>query len=277
MSGPRTYPHGVTCWVDTSQPDVDAAVAFYGGLFGWAFEDATPPEAPIRYVVASLDGRDVAALTGPKTGSAEWNTYVAVDDVEATVATLAGLGGTVAVEPADAGPDGVAGRSATMLDPEGAPIGLWQPGQRLGVQAANEPGAWNFSDLHTGDPTAAGDFYSAAFGWRVVDQGWGTAIQVPGYGDHLEATVDPHIRTRQASAPEGFEDVIGGIAPLTELEHPHWHVTFTVDDRDASMAAVERLGGVVLSTAEDDWTRTAVVRDPAGAEFTLSQFVPKEW
>jgi hypothetical protein len=30
----RTYPHGVPCWVDTEQPDVDAALAFYGGLFG---------------------------------------------------------------------------------------------------------------------------------------------------------------------------------------------------------------------------------------------------
>src|SRR5579862_4972348 len=29
------YIHGVPCWVDTNQPDPEAAVAFYGGLFGW--------------------------------------------------------------------------------------------------------------------------------------------------------------------------------------------------------------------------------------------------
>jgi hypothetical protein len=28
----RTYPQGVPCWIDTQQADVDAAVAFYGGL-----------------------------------------------------------------------------------------------------------------------------------------------------------------------------------------------------------------------------------------------------
>ena len=28
------YIPGVPCWVDTSQPDPDAALAFYGGLFG---------------------------------------------------------------------------------------------------------------------------------------------------------------------------------------------------------------------------------------------------
>jgi len=25
----RTYPHGVPCWIDTQQPDVGAAIAFY--------------------------------------------------------------------------------------------------------------------------------------------------------------------------------------------------------------------------------------------------------
>ena len=34
------YIAGVPCWVDTSQPDPDAAADFYGGLFGWEFEDA---------------------------------------------------------------------------------------------------------------------------------------------------------------------------------------------------------------------------------------------
>ncbi len=276
MSEARTYPHGVTCWVDTAQPDVDTAIQFYGGLLGWEFAEAAPPEAPVRYVIATLDGRDVAGLTGSDDPTATWNTYVAVDDCDAAATTLRGLGASV-TEPADAGPEGRAGRSATVTDPEGVAIGLWRPRHRLGVQAANEPGAWNFSDLHTADPAAAAEFYAAAFGWRVVDQGWGNAIQVPGYGDHLEATVDPDIRTRQASAPDGFEDVIGAIAPAAAGERPHWHVTFTVADRDESVATVERLGGVVLSSAEDDWTRHALVRDLGGAEFTISQFAPKEW
>ena len=52
----RTYPPGVPCWVDTEQPDVQAATAFYGGIFGWTYEDAMPPGAPGRYVIAKLDG-----------------------------------------------------------------------------------------------------------------------------------------------------------------------------------------------------------------------------
>ena len=43
----RTYPHGVTCWIDVEQPDIDAAQAFYGGLLGWEFA-VTPRPATSR-------------------------------------------------------------------------------------------------------------------------------------------------------------------------------------------------------------------------------------
>ena len=270
----RTYPAGVTCWVECGQHDVGAAVDFYGGLFGWQFEDVLPDGAAGRYVVATLDGLDVAALAGPVPGAATWATYVAVDDVDATAAAMVDLGAALVSAPEDAGPGG---RAATLTDPQGAEIRLWLARRRLGAQITNVSGAWNFSDLHTTDPAAAGEFYSRALGWRVVDQGWGTAIQVPGYGDHLESSIDPDIRTRQVSAPAGFEDVIGGIAGLSDGEQPHWHVTFTVTDRDEAAATTERLGGTVVSTDENDWTRTALVRDPQGAGLTLSQFAPTEW
>lgn len=80
---PRTYPHGVPSWVDTEQPDVDLALAFYGGMFGWTFQDAMPPGAPSRYVIAKLNGADVAAIGSPlESGAPTWNTYVSVDDAD---------------------------------------------------------------------------------------------------------------------------------------------------------------------------------------------------
>ncbi len=88
------------------------------------------------------------------------------------------------------------------------------------------------------------------FGWEFADLGFGTLIRCPGYGDHLAATVDPDIRERQASdvTPPRFEDAIGWLAPAHDDEPPHWHVSFTVADRDDSAAAVERLGGTVIAT-----------------------------
>lgn len=101
-------------------------------------------------------------------------------------------------------------------------------------------------------------------------------VRRPGYGGHLEATVDPDIRARQSgmAAPPGFEDAIGWIAPTDAAEAPHWHVSFAVSDRDLTVAEAERLGAQVLVQDETEWTRTARIRDPQGAEFTASQFTP---
>jgi len=56
------YIPGVPCWVDTSQPDPEAALSFYGGLFGWEFEDAMPEGSEGRYFMARQRGGDVAAV-----------------------------------------------------------------------------------------------------------------------------------------------------------------------------------------------------------------------
>jgi predicted enzyme related to lactoylglutathione lyase len=274
MSQPRTYPAGVPCWVDTEQPDPDAACRFYGELFGWTFEDAVPAQAPGSYLIASLDGEDVAAIA-PGPGSAvAWNTYVAVDDADAAAATVGAAGGTVVSEPADAG-DG--GRAAACADPAGAAFRLWQPRNRLGAQVVNVPGAWNFSHLRTDRPDQARAFYGEVFGWEPMDAGGGAVMwRRPGYADHLEATVDPDIRARQAHAPEGFEDAVAGLVSMTDGGAPHWYVIFTVADRDDAVAVAQRLGAEVLSSEETMWTREAAIRDPQGAELTLSQFTPPD-
>jgi predicted enzyme related to lactoylglutathione lyase len=271
MSEPRTYPHGVTCWVDTEQPDLDAASHFYAGLFGWTLSDALPPEAPGSYLIATLDGQDVAAIGPGSEGTPTWNTYVAVDDADATAAAVLAAGGQVVSAPQDAGPGG---RVATCSDPAGAQFRLWQARRRLGAQLVNTPGAWNFSDLYTPDRDVAMAFYTRIFGWQAADVAPGawTMLQVPGYGDHLAATVDPGIHERQAFAPPGFADVIGGLTVTGPGGSASWHVTFTVADRDATAATAERLGATIVTSSEDGWTRKARLRDPEGAEFTVSQF-----
>ena len=258
MTDERTYPAGVPCWVDTEQPAVEAARHFYGGLFGWTFADAVPADAPGTYLVATLDGKDVAAI-GPVDGDApaDWNTYIAVQDADATTANVRAAGGTVTVEPVDAGPGG---RLAGCADPRGARFRLWQPRRRLGAQLVNAPGSWNFSDLHTADASAAANFYAPLFGWEFNDIGFATMIRRPGYGDHLAATVDPGIRERQEaiSAPPGFADGIAWLAPSPSGKD-HWHVSFTVASRDDSASTAEKLGAVVLSSEETEWTKTVLI------------------
>lgn len=271
---PRTYPHGVSCWIDTEQPDPTAASGFYGELFGWTFSNAMPPGAPAQYLIAQLDGDDVAAI-GTGDGPAVWNTYFAVTDADAAADTVLANGGHVVSPAADVGSGG---RAATCVDPQGAEFRLWQPYKRLGAQVVNVPGSWNFSDLRATDEDAASAFYTRVFGWTYLNLGPGVEgmIAVPGYGDHLADTADPDIYARQAEAPAGFADAIGALQPAAESEPARWQVTFSVDDRDASTDRAEKLGATALSTSEYEWAALAFIRDPQGAEFTLSEFRPPE-
>src|SRR3954454_21452041 len=98
------YMPGVPCWIDTTQPDPEAAVAFYGGLFGWEFEDVMPPDAPARYFTARLRGGDVAAVRSPPEGApplAVWNTYVWVESADDAAAKVDAAGGKVLTAPFD--------------------------------------------------------------------------------------------------------------------------------------------------------------------------------
>lgn len=138
------------------------------------------------------------------------------------------------------------------------------------------PGAWNFSVLHSADPGAVLPFYADVSGWAVDPQLGAGTIRVPGYGDHLAATVDAQIYERQAFAPPGFADVVAGIVPDGDSASAGWRVTFTVAHRDATAVTAERLGATVISSTDTAWTREAVVRDPQGAVLTVSQFAPPD-
>jgi uncharacterized protein len=280
MSDPDRYIPGVPCWIDTTQPDPEAAVAFYGGLFGWELEDAMPPEAPGRYYMARLGGRDVAAVSSQQEGApstAVWNTYVWVTDADETARKVRDAGGDVLSAPFDV-PG--AGRMAVFADPAGAAFCVWQAREHRGAAVVNEPGSLNFNDLRTRDLDGARSFYGSVFGWEVLDIGGGLAWALPGYGDFLEQrTPGTRENMAQMGAPERFEDVVASVAELgaDEADVPsHWGVTFGVDDADAIAARAADLGGrVVVPPFDAPWVRTTIIADPQGATFTATKFVPE--
>jgi uncharacterized protein len=275
------YIAGVPCWVDTTQPDPDRAVDFYAGLFGWEFEDMMPPDAPGRYYVGRIRGRDVAAVSSAMEGGppmAVWNTYVWVDSADETAAKVRDAGGSVLMEPFEVME---AGRMAAFADPEGAPFCVWQPGRHRGAGVVNEHGTLNFNGLGTRDVERAEAFYGAVFGWQTLALGGGAQMwTLPGYGDHLERD-NPDLRKfiTEAGAPAEFADVVATINPIPDDEPDtpaHWSVTFAVDDADAIAARAAELGATVIAPPFDaPWVRMTVVRDPQGAVFIASKFVPE--
>jgi predicted enzyme related to lactoylglutathione lyase len=276
------YLPGVPCWVDTSQPDPEAAVAFYSGLFGWDLKDAMPPGSAGKYFIARLRGGDVAAIGSQPNGGppmAAWNTYVWVESADEAASKVRDAGGCVGIDPFDVMD---AGRMAVCMDPEGAAFCVWQAKEHKGARIVNEPGSLNFNSLNTRDPEAAKSFYGSVFGWETFGLDGGAEMwRLPGYGDYLEQR-DPGLRKRMAefaAAPVGFEDVVATLNPIAEdqPEVPaHWSVTFAVDDADAIAETAAGLGGrVVVPPFDAPWVRMTVITDPQGATFTASKFVPE--
>jgi uncharacterized protein len=273
------YIAGVPCWIDTLQPDPDAAAEFYGGLFGWEFEDAMPAGAPGRYLMARLRGGDVAAVSSPPESApahAVWNTYIWVEDADGSAAKAREAGGAVLTEPFDVMN---AGRMAVLADPDGAAFCVWQANEHRGARIVNEPGSVNFNVLNTRDPDAAKRFYGTLFGWTTLDLGSGEFWTLRAYGDYLEQ-LTPGTRERSAEfgAP-GFEEVVAAITPLGagDSDTPaHWGVTFATADADATAARAAELGGtVIVAPVDAPYSRLTVLRDPQGATFSATAFVPE--
>jgi predicted enzyme related to lactoylglutathione lyase len=282
MSERDGFQPGVPCWVDTWQPDADAAMSFYTQLFGWEAEDTMPDGVEGNHYMCRLRGRDVAAVAsrpeaspdvmrGRSAGGAEerpvpsWTTYVWVDEVDATVAKATDAGGSILVEPFDA-LDG--GRIAVIADPAGAAIGAWQPGAHKGAQLVNEPSAYSMSALATNDPEGAKRFYPEVFGWGIQSFDMGgaelTMWTVPGYvGGEPQQPVP--------------RDVVAAMLPPSadgEGPPPHWDVDFWIADVDQAAAQVPELGGQVLAEPYDvpnTGLRQGAFMDPQGATFSLTQ------
>jgi predicted enzyme related to lactoylglutathione lyase len=261
MTEPNGYQHGVPCWIDTWQPDADAAVSFYTQLFGWEAEDTMPEGVEGKHYMCRLDGRDVAAVASRPQGSPDvtaWTTYVWVDDVDQIVAKVNETGGTVVMEPFDA-LDG--GRIGIVADPAGAAIGVWQPGAHKGAQVVNESGAYSMSALETTDPEGAKVFYGELFGWETEPFGPITLWRLPGYVGG----------TPQQPVPRDNVAVMiaGGEGPA------RWSVDFWVANADEAAAKAIELGGNTITPPDDvpgvPGMRSAVLADPAGAVLSITQ------
>jgi len=268
------YPAGVPCWVDTRQPDPKSAVAFYGGLFGWEFEDSP------GYRIARLQGHDVAGVGAPPEGPAPvvaWSTYVAVTSADDAARRARDAGGRVLAEPFDI-PE--MGRMAVLADPGGAVLSVWEARGHIGAAMVNEPGSLNFNGLATRDVEGAKAFYGAVFGWETLDLDGALMWTLPGYGDFLERR-NPGLRARltEMEVAGAFADVVATIEPIGDDrpdDAPRWTVTFAVEDADAVAAKAYELGArIEVPPFDAPWVRMTVITDPQGATFTATKFVPE--
>ena len=253
MTDALRHAPGTFCWVDLATTDLGAAKGFYTAVFGWTARelptDIGPPYTTFTYDNAGVCG---AYPLGPGQGNHPyWQSFVCVADLDATVAKAQALGAQIAMPPMDVMEEG---RLAVIQDPTGAHLGLWQPKRHQGAARWNAPGAPCWNELQTRDLDAAAAFYQGLFGWTIKP-----------FAGFMDGAYKIFVL-------DGRE--VGGMLAIGEdwgPVPPNWTVYFGVQDCDAVVSEVERLGGKVLAAAMEiqGVGRFAHLQDPQAAVFAV--------
>jgi predicted enzyme related to lactoylglutathione lyase len=259
-----SYDHGTPCWVDLMAPDVDAAKAFYGGLFGWDATDEHDPDSGERiYTNFRKDGRIVAGCSQQMPGMEGmppfWNTYIAVDDVDQIAKAVEAAGGTTMLPAMDVMEEG---RMAVFGDPTGAAFSVWQAGRTHGAEVVNEPGAYSWNELMTRDLEAARSFYAEVFGWT--------------YDDGMDMGPMGKYYVVEGGQDGGLAGMMGMPPDMPDQVPNHWGVYFTVADIDATLAKAAELGGsVVNGPMPSPVGQLATIHDDQHGSFSVLQPNPQ--
>lgn len=249
-------------WYELMTTDVPAAIDFYRAAIGWdrqAFGGGGPDGKPPYTMWVGARGPVGGVETLPEEARAmgappHWAAYLAVPDVDASVAWVAAQGGKTYAGPFDI-PE--VGRIAICADPQGAVFGMLTPDdERPPRPDPPRNGEFAWRELRTGDREAALAFYGALCGWVRLDTlHMGPAVyQLYGRGAD---------RTALGGVYEGAD---GAAAPPAWLFYIH-----VEEDIDAMAARIAALGGqITLGPAPVPGGGLMLqARDPQGAAFGL--------
>jgi predicted enzyme related to lactoylglutathione lyase len=246
---------GKVIWADLVTPDLAAAERFYGGLFGWSFQDLHAGDTD--YAVATLGGHPVAGIFKKAVPAGEqrqpaWLTFIAVRNLDLARREALSQGAKILAPPRT-----YAGRGgqAVFADPQGAVFAALASSSGDGADQLAAPGEWIWSSLLTDDLSRSVAFYKAVFGYEVFD--------LPSDDDaqHAILAADDYARAGIHTLPAGHR-------------HPHWLNFVRVADAGRSAARAVELGGRILVEAHPDrhGGQVAVIADPAGAPVGLMEW-----
>jgi uncharacterized protein len=246
---------GTFSWPELAAKNADEAKKFYTALFGWTYDDQDMGSDGV-YSMILLKGQRIGALYTLRKDEADhgvpphWNSYVTVENVDASAKRAKELGGQLMMEPFDVFD---AGRMVAVRDPQGASFCLWQPMKHIGAHILGEPGALVWTELMTSDAKSAETFYTRLFRWNTskMDSATGGAYTVVKVG----------------------ENGVGGMMQMTPNMKmpPQWYPYFAVTDCDATATKAKGMGAQmhVPPTEIPNVGKFAVLGDPQGASFAI--------
>ncbi|PYQ27096.1 MAG: VOC family protein [Acidobacteria bacterium] len=249
MANLESHEPGTFCWIELGTSDPIAAKQYYTSLFDWTTnENDMGPDMGIYYIFQK-NGRDCAAMY--KQGADQqgvppnWMSYVNVVNADESTERAKSLGANVMAGPFDVNDFG---RMAVMMDPQGAPVSVWQAMKHIGVQVRDEANTLCWNELQARDVPAAKTFYSTLFGWTLKES--------PEYTE-FNVGQRPIGGMMQSQAPEGVPS--------------YWLPYFAVDDCDAMFEKSNSLGGssIMPPSTYPGVGRFSILTDPQGAVFAI--------
>ena len=227
-------PAGAPCWADLWTSDVPAARRFYCELLGWEALDPNPQFG--GYFMFTQAGAPIAGAMGDMgemRADDRWKVYLASEDAAKAVLVAESEGAQVVVPGMPIVDLGV---QAVLVDPTGAPVGVWQPGTFSGSGILDEVGAPAWFELQTRDHDRAVAFYRKVFGWSTSE--------LP--GEHaLTYTV-----VRDPSGEGELAGVMDASSLLAEGAPSRWSVYWRVGDVREAVAHARALGAAVVAGPE---------------------------
>jgi predicted enzyme related to lactoylglutathione lyase len=249
-----TPPAGAPCWADLWTSDVEGARRFYGELFGWGSEEPNPEFG--GYFSFTREGERIAGGMGDMgdmKADNRWKVYFATPDINETLERVQSHGGQII---APAMPVADLGIQSILVDPGGAPLGLWQPGTHPGFTVLGEHASPSWVELHTRTHARAVDFYRSVFSWEITPVGDTDEFRYYTY--------------RPAGTTEDVGGIMDGTNFRSEGTPDQWDLYWEVDDCEKTAAEVKALGGSVLIGPDPTpYGTLALVADPFGAQFKL--------
>ena len=161
----QTTLQGKVVWHDLITDVPGASKKFYGELFGWEFEEVGINRGlfnAIDYTLIRHNGRLIGGMVDQaqlktREDVSQWISLISVVDVDVATAAVTAAGGTVLTAPLDLAQRG---RSAVVVDPQGALITLLQTNSRDPLDEAQaDVGGFLWNELWTEDISAAAEFY----------------------------------------------------------------------------------------------------------------------
>jgi predicted enzyme related to lactoylglutathione lyase len=245
-----THTPGSFCTSVLRTRDLDRAAAFYGAITGWTAHKV--PGSTGHRLLQSGD-KTVASLQHITEGTDAWVPHVSVESIEQTSAHARALGATIV----DSRHIPDLAHLATLCDPEGALLGLWQPAPHQGARLTEVTGSLWWIEILSRNVAGAREFYGKLFGWTSVD-----------------TSFEPFAAYTVFKRGEIQE---GGLLPIGEGwdVSPLWNSIFAVDDCDAAIKRAETLGGcAVFVHTVPKAGRIGSFSDPGGAMFVMRGPVP---